>query len=569
MSPAGKLPAVVTQAKVHIAARTAPGAHATIGGVICPVYSTGIFVRDGVPLQPGMNAIKIAVDHAGKHAETTFEVRRDPPPPPAVTPRAPIVIDHASVRPDKDVALLPGDELEVSFRGSPGRLAEYRVGPGPWTRMHETDGRYRASLVTTHVAELANVPVELRLAPEKPGEAVVPVTVQAQGKLQLWSPAIVRQAVVARDIGTDLVWGLHEVRLGGPPVGRMPEKTILRVTGMRGNSYRVRLTPQLEAWAEAEHVKMLPAGLPVLKQVFTNLRVRGDIGGDRVEIPWDAKVPFAVTPNLRTPGRSSIDVDLYGAHHGTTWVVHRSGLASISEVTVEQVATDHVRVHVELSARLWGWKVDTASGALVLTVRGAPHILDAAQPLKNFPVCIEAGHGGSNEGAAGLTRIHEKDVTLKIADLLAAELKQAGAKVSKVRVNDEFISMEDRAKRALKTDAAMFVSIHCNSADTDAGFLKVGGTSTFYKHQTGRDLARAILARLLAETTFPDYGSIGNFNYYPIRGVSWMPSVLVETAFLSNPHEEALLLDPDFQRVIALAIRHGIEDYLKGIATTH
>ena len=576
-----QLPATWTHERIHIAARTAPGSTATIGGVPCEVYSSGVFVRDGVPLTPGANQIRIAVTAAGGGTtERVLDIRRDPPPPTKSPLHTPIVIDADSVRPDKDLACLPGDELEIAFHGSPGRVAEWRYAAGGWQHMTEDvdrksglpTGYYRATVVLTHNGEGPPVPLEVRLAPEHLGEkGASEVHVFAKGKVAFWSPAIVRQAVVTRDIGSELVWGLHDVRLGGPAVGRMPQNTILRVTGQRGKSWRVRLTPQLEAWADGEHVKLLPPGQSVPRLTFTTLQVKADRAGDRLEIPWNQHIPFATTATVAPSGRPAIDVDLYGAQHACTWISHHQDLTVIREVTVDQLATDHVRVRVELAGpRLWGYKMEAQGNALVLTVRPVPKLApQPASPLSGLTIAVEAGHGGSNQGASGLCKVFEKDITLGIADGVAEELTRAGARVFRVRKREEFISMEDRAKRALDSDAQLFVSVHCNSSDTDAGFLKVGGTSTYYKHPMARDLARALIGSVIAQTQLSDFGSVGNFNYYPIRALTWMPAALVETAFLSNPAEEAKLLDPAFRQTMAQAVRKGIEDFLKQVAAEH
>ena len=111
--------------------------------------------------------------------------------------------------------------------------------------------------------------------------------------------------------------------------------------------------------------------------------------------------------------------------------------------------------------------------------------------------------------------------------------------------------------------AHLFVSVHANASDTSAGYLRAAGTSTFYKHPSAHDLAAAVQRRLLQATALPDFGLVGNFNYTPIRRATWAPAVLVEQAFMSNPAEEALLLDPGFRNRLAQAVRDGLEDFLR------
>jgi N-acetylmuramoyl-L-alanine amidase len=184
--------------------------------------------------------------------------------------------------------------------------------------------------------------------------------------------------------------------------------------------------------------------------------------------------------------------------------------------------------------------------------------------LSGLRVALEPGHGSSeNLGAVGATGVPEKDVNRWTVDALKAELERVGAQVVVVRNGDENPNLRERARRVTASDAQLFVSVHANASDTSGGYLRSRGTATFYKHAMGRDLAAAVQRRLLAGTGLDDLGLVGSFNYAPIRLVTWMPAVLVEQAFLSNPAEEAQLLDPAFRARIAQSIRMGLEDFLR------
>jgi N-acetylmuramoyl-L-alanine amidase len=134
-----------------------------------------------------------------------------------------------------------------------------------------------------------------------------------------------------------------------------------------------------------------------------------------------------------------------------------------------------------------------------------------------------------------------------------------------VREGDDNPSLRERARRVLDSDAQLFVSVHANATDTSGGFLRVAGTSTFYKHATARDAAAAVQHRLLEQTGLDDFGLVGNFNYTPIRLVTTMPAILVEQAFLSHPGDEARLLEPAFRATTARAVRLGLEDFLRAL----
>jgi N-acetylmuramoyl-L-alanine amidase len=165
-------------------------------------------------------------------------------------------------------------------------------------------------------------------------------------------------------------------------------------------------------------------------------------------------------------------------------------------------------------------------------------------------------------GAGGVSGSQEKDVNRMAVAELARQLEEAGAKVVSVRKDDESVSLGERVRRGVAANADLWISLHANSAGHQRGYLSVSGTSTYYKWPFGRDLAEAIHARLLAMTGLPDFGNVGNFNCYPLRANTWMPSVLVEQAFMSNPEDEAKLLDPAFRKEMMRAVLLGTQDWL-------
>lgn len=85
---------------VNVLGRTSPGSTAQIQGVATPVYSTGVFVRDRVPLQPGVNLLRVEVRAAdGQLTARELSVERVLPSPPPPPPADPLYIDHKSVQP--------------------------------------------------------------------------------------------------------------------------------------------------------------------------------------------------------------------------------------------------------------------------------------------------------------------------------------------------------------------------------------------------------------------------------------------------------------------------------------
>jgi len=388
--------------------------------------------------------------------------------------------------------------------------------------------------------------------------------VQTPGEVAVWPLSPDRVFVAGAD-GADLLHGLHEVRLGGPFLAELPAGTLLHVTGQQGEHLRVQLSPTTSAWVAARSVAPAPAGTAAPRVSFSNISVTPSADGDVLQVPLSAAVPYSVNVVTDASGRHSLEVRLYGAHHATTWVSHRAGLQVVREVTTEQAAAGEVLLRVGLrGSRLWGWRVQRTPGALRITLRPAPVLASTGSPLAGVHVALEPGHGGpDNLGAVGATGVPEKEINRLTTLALQQELQAAGARVTVVREGDDNPALRERARRVLAAEAHIFISVHANAAETTLGYFRVAGVSTFYKHATGRDLAAAIQQQVLKATGLDDFGLVGNFNYTPMRLVTWMPGVLVEQAFVSNPSDEAKLLDPAFREGIAQAVRRGLEDFLR------
>jgi N-acetylmuramoyl-L-alanine amidase len=567
---------------VNLLGRTAKDATVTIGGEAAPVFATGLFVRDRVALNMGENRIAVVVTASdGEKIERVVIVNRLEEKPPAAPPAVrSLEIDASSIEPSRNAILSRGEILEVSFRGTPGQAAEFQMFGKGWKPMTEVvdaestmpTGVYRADFVATAADDVASQPVRMRLRAKPQGKSPVKikgkrvVEVSSKARVGCWGESQLRLVRVKND-GTGLGFGLHEVRLGGPYAAELSSGTLLRVTGMRGGNYHVQLCPSRDAWVSLGDVELVPAGTPMPHLAFTNLSAYGDDNSDFVTIPFAERVPFAVTPTVSPAGRAAIDIDFFGAHNAATWISHRPTAKVIREVTTEQVATDHLRVRVELSGKqLWGYKVNVTAGSVVLAVRRAPQLAaEPDSPLKGLTIALEPGHGGSGSGARGLSGSEEKNINRMAVEELARQLEAAGAKTVIVRKGDEAPSLGERTRRVVESNAEVFISMHANAAGTERGYLRVSGTSTYYKHLFSRDLSEAIHARLLEKTKLGDFGNVGNFNYSPIRVATWMPSMLVEQAFMSNPEDEAKMLDPEFRKTMMNAVLLGIEDWLKAV----
>ena len=181
-------------------------------------------------------------------------------------------------------------------------------------------------------------------------------------------------------------------------------------------------------------------------------------------------------------------------------------------------------------------------------------------------IVIDAGHGGGDSGAGGPNGVFEKEVTLAVALKVQRLLENSGAKVVMTRETDRDVSWagspngKELQARVDVTppDGLVFVSIHCNAFSNPASH----GMETFYYwgSSEGQKLAK-ILNEELANFGNRFNRGVKGANFYVLKHAK-VPASLVELAFITNPEEEYLLADEDYQQQLAIAITRGIKRYL-------
>ncbi|MCX8748076.1 MULTISPECIES: N-acetylmuramoyl-L-alanine amidase [Snodgrassella] len=228
---------------------------------------------------------------------------------------------------------------------------------------------------------------------------------------------------------------------------------------------------------------------------------------------------------------------------------------------------------------------------------GKPNKLNR-QPV----IMIDPGHGGEDPGATGPSGLHEKDVVLAIGREIKKILDSYGYKTYMTRNEDIFIPLGVRVAKARKLQADVFVSVHAdaftNPSAKGTGVYALspkGATSAAAKYlaqtQNAADSIGGVnystdknvnntLFDLTQTATINDSlklgkdvlnqlsrinnlhkGSVDQANFAVLKAPD-IPSILVETAFISNPIEERLLSSSDFRQKVASSIASGIKEYL-------
>ncbi|MFC1611884.1 N-acetylmuramoyl-L-alanine amidase [Myxococcota bacterium] len=226
--------------------------------------------------------------------------------------------------------------------------------------------------------------------------------------------------------------------------------------------------------------------------------------------------------------------------------------------------------------------------------------------LRGRRVVIDPGHGGKDGGANGPGKITEKQITLAISKQVVGLLEKAGVDVTLTRSTDVHMPLEERTAIANRTNADLFVSIHANAMKNQ----KVRGVETYYLNVTDDAYAlrlaamenktseehvsdlQLILADLATKVNTEESAALARgvqsnlmkalrpLNpktkdlgvkaslFYVLLGAR-MPSILIETGFLSHKHEGKLLARADYQKAAAKAIAEALLAHLKSPPEIH
>jgi N-acetylmuramoyl-L-alanine amidase len=237
----------------------------------------------------------------------------------------------------------------------------------------------------------------------------------------------------------------------------------------------------------------------------------------------------------------------------------------------------------------------------------APIVAQLSEPRhgRNLVVAIDPGHGGRDPGAVGRGGTKEKDVALAVGRKLHRVLeRRPGIEPVMTRDSDRLIKLRDRVRIARQAKADLFVSIHADALDNS----RVSGASVYALSLSGAssEMARQLAAKEnavdliggvslrdkdeqlasvlldlsqtatiqssleLGEDVLSELGKIGKLNRKDVQQAGFavlkapdVPSILVETSFISNPAEERKLRNPRHQQQLAEAIAGGIERYFR------
>lgn len=547
---------VYLYSRYRVAANTNPAAKAYINGKPVKVYESGAFI-DMIQHRSDTTNIEFKVELNGEEMSRNMLLIRPEPPKPIDTDGK--VISSRLMKPSSELWLMSGEVLEVQFLGTPGQEVVFNIdyfkNDIPMKEVPEeiagVKGLYRGGYIV------------------KPGDVVKDKHITFKMKKGLLGyhkkkseytvsfNGLPRVAEVV-DENAYLNVGMGQDRLGGARYGELEEGVKLNIIGRKDDNYKVKLSESLSAWIPVRFVKLKNEYASPSESLTGNIRISGKEKSDLITLTLSEKLPYITYQELN-PNR--IIVDVFGATSNTNWKIKHKSAEGIKNVTWKQAEDDRFRLIIELNhSQNWGYTIGYGWGAqLNVEVKRPPVVTNFNSPLDGRTISVDAGHGGDSKGSLGAAGNLEKEVTLQLSKKLQKRLEEKGAKVVLPRTDDSYVYMRDRKEITLKADADLLVSIHTNSIGYGSDPLDIRGTGSFYKHMAFKPLAEIMYDKMM-ELGFKDYGLTGSFNF-SLNAPIEFPNVLVETAFISNPEEEMLLTNPDFQDKIIEQIVEGLEQF--------
>ncbi len=331
--------------------------------------------------------------------------------------------------------------------------------------------------------------------------------------------------------------------------------------------------------------------------------------GQGLRLLFDRSAPKNRLFVLKNPTR--LVIDLKDARLDTPLEQPGSGHPVLAGVRAAVRNDRDIRLVLDLKQVLtpenFSYQTDALGTEFRVNVAAKPETADLSQAgtpqARAWVVVIDAGHGGSDSGALGVNGTQEKDVTLQIArKLLALCHQQEGIKAVLTRTDDRFIALRKRIAIARQANADLFVSIHADAYE-DAS-VQGASVYTLSKHGASSEAARWLAEKengadllggitlddnegdlatvlldlsqnatlehssLVANAVLKNFAKVSRLHKDNVQKAGFIvlkapdiPSILVETAFISNPADEKKLSDARYQDQVAEAIYRGIVSY--------
>lgn len=372
---------------------------------------------------------------------------------------------------------------------------------------------------------------------------------QAGAKLQILN---------ANDIETIQVTADQGVARTGPSTDYsrltpLPKGVRARVVGREGDWLEL----DYGGWIRRSETSSL-AGLALPPSLIRSVAVRNQ--GDRTEVrfPLQMAVPIAIDQR-----GNHLALTLYNATAQTDTI--RIGPNPIvSQLNWQQVRPGELRYDLTLKGQQWGYETRYDGSTLVLSLRHGPPLKSTSlkTSLKGIKIVLDPGHGGPEDsGARGPTGYPEKNVALKISQMLRQELVAKGATVVLTRETDVDLGLRERMDRIQAERPTLALSLHYNALPDQGDAIGTQGVAAFWYHDQAQGLAQSLHDSLVQGLNRPSYGVF--WNNLALTRPTIAPTVMLELGFMINPDEFEWIIDPQAQARLVKVLADGIQTWLR------
>ena len=525
-----------------------------INGSKIEVYENGGFIAY-LPVVPGDFSFKgEPLDGATTVYERKVKVRQAEAPRPSSG-----TLYLNIISPSSDMELSPGDFMNVQVEGSPCREAVFYAGNmingEPLTEIPKCSGRY-FSLYQVKDSDAGKEGVFS--ARFKTGLFVKSAETALKKRIKIL------KAPQLLETSTDTV-----ILRNGIDSGYMlflPMGVKLLSDGKIGGVRRIRLSPGESAWVEDSKVGPSPRAIFPPQAETGVIRLKKTETGAQASISLSDKIPYSAEEL-----ENGLRLTLYYTKQHTNWVVYDSSDSFVENVVFRQTGENRVTLDFELAKdkSLWGYDIYYGTRAMMVELKQpVPARGKWPKPLEGVKIALDAGHSPKQtppyDGAIGPMGTFEYQANLAIVMKARQALSDLGAQVILIRKGDETVQLADRPKLAKDAQADIYISIHNNAiADGEDPFSQPRGFSLYYHHRHSRALGKALHGSYVKNIPLPDEGL--RYGDYMVVRMPFMPSVLIENAYMILPEQEKMVFTSEFQEKLALAISSGVLDFF-GIA---
>jgi N-acetylmuramoyl-L-alanine amidase len=532
----------------------------TINSVPAEIHPGGGFITY-IPVEEGKFSIKSVLTQGNSKLELDYPIIVGDENP-FVIPEKGLYINDKTLEPSQDMRLSPGDWVTVYAQANPNKKVFFSVkGLIKNKEMSETplgSGYYYGSYRIREDDEAQDSKVTVTVKGD--GMFSGSKKVVAHGKISVMSDgpevAVVTDETISKTVPS---------RSGVMMALRAGMK--LAVTSEFGGYSKFRLTNEESSWTYTSRIRMLPKGTPIPIAKMGEVDTVALKDSTRIDIKQSEFTPYLVEEQ-----DDSISVKFYYTKAYTEWIVYDPKDTFIKDITWQQIGDDtcQVKVNFKKGKTLWGYDIDYKDGTLSLLLRHPPQIKRTyPNPLSGLKITLDPGHFNEGSSASALygvwgpTGANEAVDGFKVAKILKSKLENLGADVimTREKVEDK-IALADRPVFAWKNESDLFISMHYDALPEGMDpFAEDYGFSIYYYQPHSHYFAQSIHDSYAKNLNIPDNG-LRNGDFLVIR-MTQMPSVLLESARIIFPEQEALIKTKAFQNKLADTIAQGILDYFK------